>query len=130
MVSGTISGAPAVPYGVFQPLKWFLTQFFHPDTISPPRKCARAGKPDYRRVFQKVGNLQVVDFRRWSKRSEITEPQVADFGGGCKSRFAAFFPDQNLKRVAQSCSAFWNYSAAFIFSEHLHNTITNLRTAE
>src|ERR1035441_5266524 len=30
----------------------------------------------------------------------------------------------------QSCYAFWNYSAAFIFSQHPHKTITNLRTAE
>ncbi len=26
----------------------------------------------------------------------------------------------SAQRVAQSCSAFWNYSAAFIFSQHLN----------
>jgi len=30
----------------------------------------------------------------------------------------------------QSCSAFWNHSAAFIVSQHPQNTITNIRTAE
>jgi hypothetical protein len=30
--------------------------------------------------------------------------------------------------VAQSCSAFWNYSAASIFSQHPQESITNLRT--
>ena len=34
------------------------------------------------------------------------------------------------ERVAQSCSAFWNYSAAFTFSQHSHSTIADLRTAE
>ena len=34
------------------------------------------------------------------------------------------------KRVAQSCFAFWNYSAAFIFSQHSENGITNTRTSE
>jgi hypothetical protein len=34
------------------------------------------------------------------------------------------------ERVAQSCSAFWNYSAACILSQHPQYTITNLRTAE
>ncbi len=37
---------------------------------------------------------------------------------------------QRLERVAQSCSVFWNYSAAFIFSQHPQKSITNLRTAE
>jgi hypothetical protein len=31
--------------------------------------------------------------------------------------------------VAQSRSVFWNHSASFIFSQHHHDTITNLRTA-
>ena len=34
------------------------------------------------------------------------------------------------ERVAQSCSRFWNYSAAFIFSQHLKYAIITLRTAE
>jgi hypothetical protein len=41
----------------------------------------------------------------------------------CDSRF-------HSQRVAQSCSAFWNYSAAFIFSQHPQSAITNVRTAE
>src|ERR1035441_5445288 len=67
--------------------------------ISTARKCARTGKPDYSRMVQKVGNLQMVDFRRWSKRSKITEPQVADFEGGCKSRFAAGSPGSQGKVI-------------------------------
>jgi hypothetical protein len=33
-----------------------------------------------------------------------------------------------LNGQAQSCSVVWTYSAAFSFSQHPHNIITNLRT--
>ena len=36
-MSGTISRAPAVPYRVFQIIKWFLAPFPPPDTISPAK---------------------------------------------------------------------------------------------
>ena len=40
-MSGTISRAPAVPYRVFQIIKWFLTPF-PPDTVSPRRGLIRS----------------------------------------------------------------------------------------
>jgi hypothetical protein len=51
-------------------------------------------EPLRRARFPREGWLQRprTGIRGWFKRSEIAESQVADFGGGCKSRFAAGSP--------------------------------------
>ena len=51
---------------------------------------------------------------------------------GCRERPSKILAKKTrfYALAMQGCSAFWDYSAPFIFSPHPQNAITNLRTAE